>query len=146
MLQLKDDFTHQPSTLNTLQHKVHNGCLISSSSHPLFIYCRMNYQLKKTILFFSDTTFKHISLVTNFCLLWKILLVNVTRKCLDISLMNKCVCTNCTASWFKESLKCHYQTVNERTGETGIGSLLSSVGNTALHINHTMSFVLFLSQ
>jgi hypothetical protein len=75
-------------------------------------------------------------LVTNSSPLWKILPVNVARKCLDISLTNKYVCTNCTASWF-QLLVCHYQTVNERTGETGIGSQSSSVGNTALHIKHT---------
>jgi hypothetical protein len=50
---------------------------------------------------------------------------------------------HCTASWFKESLKCHYQTVNEPTGETGIGSLSSSVGHTALHIKHTACLLFY---
>jgi hypothetical protein len=33
--------------------------------------------------------------------------------------------------------------VNERTGETGIGSLSSSVGNTALHIKHTTCLLFY---
>ena len=65
----------------------------------------------------------------------------MATKCLDM--FDKQVCTNRTSSCFKESLKCHYQTVNERTGENGIGGLSSSVGNTALHIKHTTCLMLY---
>lgn len=34
--------------------------------------------------------------------------------------------------------------MNERTSETGIGSLSSSVGNTALHIKHTICLLFYL--
>jgi len=33
--------------------------------------------------------------------------------------------------------------VNERTGETGIGSLSSSVGKTALHTKHTTCLLFY---
>jgi hypothetical protein len=138
MLQLKDDFTHQPSILLPISPWSPQQLFISSSSPPLSFYFRMQYQLKIKLSFHQAeplNVFHRLQILSNYeKYYWSWWLQN-------ISLTNKYVCTNCTHSCFKESLKSHYQTMNERTGETGIGSLSPSVGNTALHIKHTTRFL-----